>query len=213
MAQIKNNIVTIGSGQISQASISSRIIASNYKCDIYNSGITYGQYNVVEYGSNLYRSIAGGNLGNQPDISPTLWAPELLAVHDGDIHIVNNGTISDIQQRIGGAWASIVGQPIKVTLTDNTSGVAFTYSAGNLPYAEINYTIIRGTSNSNKRQGKIIILNDGGTLQYSHEFNEIGIDVDVALSLAVGGGSVSISHVTGLYGLNAELSYTVEGWV
>ena len=39
----------------------------------WSAGTTYAAAARVDYGSSYYQSIAGGNIGNQPDVSPTFW--------------------------------------------------------------------------------------------------------------------------------------------
>jgi hypothetical protein len=215
MATSKTNVISIGSGQLSDLSTTTRIFSSNSRCDAYAALTNYSIGNVVEYSGTLYRSLQNSNIGYQPDVSPTYWVAEFQNVHDGDIHIsVSSGT-SDIQQRISGLWLSLGGQPLKVSLVDGqlVSAPVFAYSAGIMPYAEINYTIRRGPGHGQKRRGKVIILNDlTGSLQYSHEFDEIGADVEVPLTFAIGGGFVTISYTSVLQGSVIEFAYDIKGW-
>ena len=151
-----------------------------------------------------------------PLVPSPSWQIELKGVQDGDACVVVSGANSTIQQRVGGIWTSITGQPVKVPLLDNTSGTVFSFHAANLPYAEIEYTILRGVGYQPKKKGTITVLNAGvGQLQFSHEFIEIGGDVDVLLSMEVvagGGGTFNLNYVAGLAGQNIEFAYTLKGW-
>jgi len=218
MSQQKQNIVSVGPGQMNQyKTYTSDIISSSGQCDFWSTGKTYADLNIVEYSGNWYRSIQAGNIGNQPDITPTYWRLEKVGVKDGDICLVNNGNKSDTQQRIAGVWRSLANQPLRISLVDGqlTPAVAVQFNAASFPFAVIDYTIRRGSGHGRKQRGRFIILNDGtGTLNYSLEYEEIGTDVEVTMTPVLVGGWVQMQYTSvDNGGVAIEFGYDLKGWV
>jgi hypothetical protein len=95
---------------------------------------TYAQYNVVEYGTAVYRSKIAGNIGNQPDISPNEWERLYTNLSDGDAVYIFNGAQSGKRMRIGGQWVKLTSDLIG-TVTNSMfhwDGTGFTENLGML---------------------------------------------------------------------------------
>ena len=215
MAQEKLNVMAVGPGNMTSPVATARLFASNLACAPYNPAATYAVNNVVEYSGNVFRSLQGSNVGNTPSSGSAYWHLELVGIQDGDVCFVVNGSYSSIQQRAGGLWGSVSGQPVSVALVDGqlTTADAFTFSGSYLPYAEIQYTIRRGAGQGSKRKGSLTILNDGsGTFQYSHEFLELGTDVSVTLVLSMAGGTFHVGYTSVATGAAITFEYTLKGW-
>ena len=216
MAQQKLNVMALGPGGMTSNASTSRVFASPKPCRVWDVGVTYGANEVVESSGAVYRSIAVGNVGNTPASPSSFWGLEITGSQDGDVCIVVSGVQSSLQMRIGGTWTSISGQPLVIPLVDGqlTVADAFTFSAGNLPYAEITYTVRRGAGHSDKRQGTLTVLNAGaGQIQFSHEFIEIGADVGVTFALSVDGGGVfHVGYISVNQGAAIEMAYALKGW-
>lgn len=139
-----------------------------------------------------------------------------VAFADGDVYIVINGSSSDVLQRKGGVWVSLLDAPVVTPLVDGQvlPIVAFSYPVANFPYAEVTYTIRRGSAHSQKRHGKMVILGDsGGTIQYSEELVELGTDVGVVMQPTIVGTNVEFHYTSTAFGTPIELEYTIKGWV
>lgn len=217
MSQQKQNIVSIGPGQMNQhGGQTSNIIASSDQCDFWDISKSYANLAIVEYSGDLYRSLSGGNVGNQPDTATAFWRKELVSTKDGDICIAVNGNKSDVQQRLGGVWKSIAGQPLRISLVDGqlVPAVALQYNAANFPYAVVDYTIRRGSGHGRKQHGTMTIMNDGsGTLNYSLEYEEIGSDVQVSIVPVLNAGWVQLQYTSVVNGVTIEFAYELKGWV
>jgi hypothetical protein len=213
MAIQKHNLIHIGFGQIKTTDGTARIFSANNRCDFYDSGFSYSIGNVVESGSNIYRSLVNANEGNDP-ANPAFWQVELIGVRDGDIAIAVISGQSDMIQRNGSAWISLAGQPAYTALNDNQSSAleAFSYSATGMRKATIKYTIRRGAYHGKKRSGVYEVMNDGVNVEYSNEFNEIGDDVGVTFSFGISAGNVVVSYTSANQSQAIELAYVINGW-
>lgn len=183
-------------------------------------GSTYNIGDAVVYEGLSYNSLVGSNLGNQPDTSPSEWKP--VDGKDGDIFIqvpsagfpAGGGDV-DIFLKVDTVWRALAEtSPPTVALVDGqlSEATAVELPAGIFPFAEISYTVKRGSGHSRKRKGVFTILNDGSTVEYSHEFDEIGADVNVPFSVDIAGGLIRLRYTSVLEGSAIELKYSVKGW-
>lgn len=213
MSVYKSEVIIIGTGAINANSASPQVASSNIAIGIWSSAITYAVGNLVEYSGVVYRSLIASNLNNEPDINPADWETVLTTVNDGDIVLVKNGTSSNIQIRIGGAWVSIVETPVQVALLGNQASPqpAITYVGANLPYVKITYTVM--TALGREKEGVINILNDGSaTVQWRNTFGQIGTPINVIFSVSISGGNVSLNYTSVGESTPITLKYTMTGW-
>jgi len=181
---------------------------------------SYSTGNAVLYEGQSYNSLVSSNTGNQPDVSPTEWTP--VDGKDGDIWVQvpvggfpAGGSDSELFLKVNKTWRAITGSnPLIVTLNDNqvASETAFEYPASIFPYAAVEYTIKRGAGNSRRRKGLLIILNDGSTVSYTHEFSEIGFDVQVPLTVDLSAGKVRVRYTSANEGTAIQMRYILRGW-
>lgn len=78
----------IATGEIVETSIGDPFSAgTSSNPAAYAPGTTYPAGAIVAYSSKLYTSIVAGNVGNQPNTSPTQWAPGIVVYSDSPIYI------------------------------------------------------------------------------------------------------------------------------
>jgi len=186
----------------------------------WSAGTTYGLGDAVLYEGLSYNSLILGNIGNQPDTSPTEWV--LVDGKDGDVWIQTpaagfpaGGSDAELYIKSAEIWRPLSGaNPVTVALNDGQIALetAFEYPAGALPFAIVEYTVRRGSGHSRKRHGYFVILNDGGSHSETHEFEEIGADVNVPFSIDIFGGNVRLRYTSTLETSAIELRYSVKGW-
>lgn len=183
-------------------------------------GSTYNIGDAVTYNGLSYNSLILGNVGNQPDTSPSEW--QLVDGKDGDVWIQvptagfpAGGGDAEIWIKVNTIWRPLAwSNPLTFALNDGqiTPEVAFEYPANLLPFAVIEYTVRRGGGHSRKREGRFIILNDGGSETTTHEFNEIGADVNCPFSIEFNAGKIQCKYTSTLEGTAIELRLTLRGW-
>lgn len=186
----------------------------------WSSGTTYSINQAIVYDGVSYNSLQNGNLGNQPDISPLFWSP--VDGYDGCVWIQvpvagfpAGGSDVDILLKVSNIWVTISGNPVQIPLVDGqiSTADALTIPAGPFAYATIDYTVRRGGGHGRKREGTFKILNDGiSSVQYSHTFDEIGLDVNVPFTVSISGGLVHLEYTSANEGVPIEFSYTIKGW-
>lgn len=98
----------------------------------YNAGTTYSVGNTVQYGTRLYISLVGSNLGNQPDISPTQWSDyspdNRHAMFDLQVNTQTSASSPLVVVTQPGtvfnsiAYLNLVGTSINVTVLDDIAG-------------------------------------------------------------------------------------------
>jgi hypothetical protein len=215
MATQKIDVLALGRGDLSNNANAAIVFSANNIVALYSAGTTYSQYNVVEYSGNVYRSKINSNTGNTPSSSPSSWETMYIGVKDGDVAYVFSGANSTTLQRINSLWQDLAGQPATVALVDGqvSPADAFVFLANGKSYAQVNYTIRRGSDQSRKRFGTYNVSNDNfSTVQYDHGYNQIGADVEVTVSWALTGGNVRMQYTSVSEGLPIELRYTIKGW-
>lgn len=134
---------------------------------------------------------------------------------DGDIYLKVAGSSSTVFVKAGDVWRSVLPQPTTVALTDGqlVPAVAFQYPAGTYTYAEVSYTVRRGSGQGRKRSGVITILNDTvSNVDWSEESSETGVDVNVEFTYQISGGNVQILYTSAAEGVTIELKYSIKGW-
>jgi hypothetical protein len=228
MALPKYSGLKLGPGAFNEKSLESQVyiepaVPRNGTVGIiaWNTGTSYNTGAPVLYDNISYNSLTSGNVGNQPDISPSDWVQ--VDGKDGDIWIQvpaagypAGGADTEMYIKNNTVWRPFSGaNPIKVFLNDGqiAEDSAIEFPAGLFPYCELVYTVKRGAGDNIKRAGKFIILNDGGSVNYSHEFNEIGIDVLVPFSVDLSTGNVRLRYTSALQGNTIELRYNLKGWI
>lgn len=182
---------------------------------------TYSSGDAILYQGISYNSLQAANTGNQPDISPLWWSP--VDGKDGDVWMeipaaaypIGGGDV-ELYLKANNTWQGVKGTPVTVALVDGqlTPAVAFEFPASTFRYAKVEYTIKRGSGHGRKRKGMFEILNDGTSPNpvYSHEYNEIGNDVNVPFIIDYSGGKVRVLYTSVLEGVVIECKYVVKGW-
>lgn len=132
MALTKIDILNLGRGSLNSSAGTVRVFTSNNVPSVWSNTVTYNQYNVVEYGTTVYRSKIPANLGNQPDISPNQWEVLYHNLTDGDVVFVVNGSSSDMRQRISGVWVKLSTGLVGTVVNSmfHWDGTAFTENLG-----------------------------------------------------------------------------------
>jgi hypothetical protein len=215
MALEKIDVLALGRGNLTDNTNAIISFSSNNIVALWSSGTTYAQYNVVEYSGRVYRSKVVSNTANQPDISPNQWETLYIGVKDGDIAYVVNGANSSVLQRQAGLWRDLAGQPATVALIDGQASpaVAITFLGSDHSWAQVRYTIRRGSSFGRERRGTYNVLNDNiSVVEYDHEYNEIGLDVGVTASWQMVSGNVQLVYTSISEGNPIELRFTIQGW-
>jgi hypothetical protein len=88
----------------------------------WNAGTTYAQYATATFGGNIYISIVGGNLANEPDVSPGQW--QLQAGGANGWKQTNTSlTIADVYASPGFNFKNWAGFTIKFTHGGTASGI------------------------------------------------------------------------------------------
>lgn len=162
-----------------------------------------------------------GNINNPSGESqfwPVSGVPSPSLGKNGDVAI-NTSSPFGVYQKVGGTW-EVVGSlliPVNLSLVDGQASpvTAFTYSAAVFPMAMLTYTIKRGTDDTQKRFGSVIILSDAvsNTLAPpTEERVEFGADVGVTLTYSVVGGLVTVKYTSQTQGTLITLGYVLSGW-
>lgn len=187
----------------------------------WNVGTLYSIGDPVIHEEVTYNALQS-NIGKTPGAvgSELDWA--IVDGKDGDIWIQvptagfpAGGTDSEVYIKVGSVWRPMSdSNPKTVALINGTVSeeTAFKYKAAALPYAVVSYTVRRGTGHGEKRQGLMIILNSGAVFNYTHEFTEIGSDVNVPFSVDYDSGDIRLRY-TSVAGSAIELRYIIKGWV
>jgi hypothetical protein len=218
MALQKIDILSLGRGNLTSNSNAIVAFSANAAVDSWDSSLTYNQYNIVEYNLKIYRSKISANLANSPDSSPDEWETLYGGVKDGDVAFVFNGNSSTIMQRINDRWTELVPRPIEINLIDGAvDEEAVVFLASEYDWAKIEYVLHRDSGAERKRRGSMNVLNDNlnGLIEYDHEFNEIGTDVNVDMYLVHEGGNAKLKYTSGSgvpEGTPITLRYALTGW-
>lgn len=227
MAIAKYSGLKLGPGQMNQKSFESEFFSEARAPQNGTPGTTawvnvtvYTIGDPIIYNGLSYNSLILGNVGNQPDISPLAWY--LVDGKDGDIWVQvpaagfpSGGGDSEIWIKVATLWRPLAWtNPTTVSLVDGqlTDDVALEFPAGVLPYCVLEYTVKRGAGLSRKRTGKMVILNDGSIANQTHEFQEIGFDVQVPFTVDLFAGKVRILYTSVAEGNAIELRYAIRGW-
>jgi len=228
MATTKYKGLKLGPGAINNKTDESEFFVSNrlpYNgtpgIAQYSSVATYGLGDAVLYQGVSYNSLQAGNTSNQPDTSPLWWSE--VDGKDGDIWIKTpsagfptGGSDVEMYIKASNVWQGTKGTPFVVSLVDGqlTPATALEYPSSAFRYAQIDYTVKRGTGDGRKRSGTLTVLHDGSspTPVYSHEFNEIGIDINCPFTVSYSGGNVKILYTSVNEGVALELKYVIKGW-
>jgi len=227
MAVTKQTSIKLGSGSLatkngeSQVFCEQRVPVNGIPTNTpWSSGSTYALAAPVRYGEFYYNSLQAGNLGQQPDITPLWWIK--IDGKDGDMWIQTpvagypaGGSDVAFYLKMSDSWVNLAYTPLKVALTDGqlTSASAFEIPAAAFRYMVVDYTVRRGSSHGRKREGQLIILNNGSSTGHTHEFSEIGSDVFVPFTVDLSGSNVRLRYTSALEGVAIELAYLVKGWV
>lgn len=209
----KFEALSLGKGNLLDQSQSTVITAGVNIVTIWNSSGVYTANTLVEHAGTMWRSLLT-NTNSTPDISNPNWEIVYKGVKDGDVNIVIAGTSSTLTQRTSGEWLSFRDNVITTNLLDNqlAPAVAFTFIGSSRFFAKLEYTIKRDVE-SRKRRGVMNILQDGATeIEYDHEFNEIGADVNVWLTPVLSGSDVQLQYTSGNEGNTITMRYTLNGW-
>jgi hypothetical protein len=182
----------------------------------------YNVNDAVLYNGISYNALVN-NIGITPGTDPLTW--KQVDGKDGDVWIQvpfsgfpAGGTDVEMYMKANGSWQGLKGTPISVIIPENPLPnapiVAFEIPAAAFRYAKIEYTVKRGNGDSRKRKGTFEILNDGSSPnpQYSHEFIEIGTDVNVFFTVDYSSGNVRILYTTIFDGTTIDVQYNVKGW-
>jgi hypothetical protein len=215
MALQKSDVFAIGRGSLTDNSNAAILYTANNLVGTWDSGTTYSQYNVVEFSGRVYRSKVNSNLNLQPSTNPNSWETLYIGPKDGDVAFVILGSSSTILQRGNGLWAPLAGQPLTVSLNDGqvVATPAFVFLGSSKAFAQMEYTVRRGTGQGRKRRGIMNILNDTvATVEYDHEFNELGLDVNMYMTWDMSGGNARLMYTSGTEGTQLELKYVLRGW-
>lgn len=215
MALEKIDVLALGRGNLTDNSNAAVAFSSNNAVALWSSGITYAQYNVVEYSGRVYRSKVASNLANQPDTSPSQWETLYLGVKDGDVAFVINGGASTILQRAGGVWGDLGNAPATVALVDGqlSPADAVVFLGSDKSWALIQATIRRGSGQGRKRVSLYNVLNDNvSDVEYDHKFTDIGADINVTFTWTMAGGNVHMQYTSVSEGNAIEMKYTIKGW-
>lgn len=215
MALEKIDVLALGRGNLTDNSNAAIGFSSNSPVDLWSSGVTYAQYNVIEYSGRVYRSKVASNLANQPDISPNQWETLYIGVKDGDFAFIVNGANSLIMQRVAGAWTGLGDSAIQVTLVDGQASPtpAFVFIGSTKSFAKMEYTLRRGVGQGRRRKGVMNILNDNiSVVERDHYFNDIGTDVNAWITVDMSGANVRVLYTSGAESIPLDMKYTLKGW-
>ena len=187
---------------------------------VWGATTTYNLNEAVTYNGQSYNSLVNSNLGNQPDTSPSEWKE--VDGKDGDIWVQvpaggfpAGGGDCEIWLKVDKIWRPLsFSNPVTEALTDGqlTDAVAAQYPASLFPYAVFEYTVRRGSGQNRKRSGLMIILSDGATVNHTHEFSELGSDVNCPFDVSVSAGVVNVTYTSTLEAIPIELRYILRGW-
>lgn len=216
MSEVKYSRIKLGTGAFNNQTVESEWLVGTQ----YASSTAYNIGDLVLYNAIIYQSLVISNIGNEPDISPSQWS--VYSLNDGgyffQVPASGTGHGSDVGLWLmsDGILTSVTGQISYTALVDGQTspGVALSYPAAVFPFATIEYTLVRGSGYGRQRAGLLRILNDGISMDsYTHEFSELGSDVQVEWSVMVIGGMVYLQYTTDAFeGVPIELSYILKGW-
>jgi hypothetical protein len=209
----KFEALSLGKGNLLDQSQSAVITTAPSIVTIWNSSDVYTPNRLIEHAADMWRALVT-NVNSTPSINNPDWELVYKGVKDGDINIVIAGTASTLTQRTAGEWLSFRDNVITVTLLDNqiTPAVAFTFIGSSRFFTKFEYTIKRDVE-GRKRRGEMNILQDGATeINYDHEFNEVGADVNVWLTPVLFGANVQLQYTSGNEGNTITMRYTLNGW-
>lgn len=215
MALQKIDTLALGRGAITDNTNAAIVFSANNLVDVWSNAVSYSQYNVVEYSGRIYRSKVNANLNLQPDTNPNSWETLYIGPKDGDAAFVISGSNSTVLQRVNSIWSPISGQPLTIALNDGqvAPATAFVFLGSTKAFGQVEYTLKRGGGHGRKRRGVFNVLNDTATsIDYDHEFNDIGIDVNVYLFWDMSGGNARLQYTSGTEGVAIQLKYILRGW-
>jgi hypothetical protein len=96
-----------------------------------------------------------------------------------------------------------------ITLTNNTTGTAFTYTAASYPFSFIKYSILR---NGAYRCGTLLVTSDGTTaVMADNGYTELGT-TGVTFFASISGPNVQLQYITTNTGSPATFKYSISQW-
>jgi len=233
MAIQKLQGLKLGSGNLTDKNIESEIFVANFEPTggtvsgtVWAASSTYAISQNVTHLGKYYTSLIAGNMGNDPETSPTEWQE----VHgkDGDIWIKvpedgfpTGGVDAQIYLKTSSFWVPLSSaNPFTEYLNDNqiAEETAFSYPLSIFPMAEITYSIRRDTipsispSYGKYKEGRYVVLYNGVDVDWTHEFSEVGNDVGVSLTFDVSGGNVRVRYTSQNQTQGIEMRYVIRGW-
>lgn len=213
MATQKIEALSLGKGNLLDQSQAAVITAGTNIVQLWSSSGVYASNTLVEHASDMWRALIT-NTNSIPSTSNPNWELVYKGCKDGDINIVIAGGNSTLTQRTNGVWQSFRENTITAILLDGQTSpaVAFTFVGTDRFFTKFEYTIKRDTE-SRKRRGSMNILTDGASeLDYDHEFNEIGADVNVWLTPVLVGSDVQLQYTSATESNTITMKYTLKGW-
>jgi hypothetical protein len=132
---------------------------------------------------------------------------------DGDVWVKVAGANSDILLKKNGAWISLLGATVVVTVPDNTSNYVWLSLPMTLGrYFEIGYGATRA---SNYQTGNLNVVNDGSTVAALTEFGIVNVGAGtpgVTFDAQVSGSNINFLATTTSQGSSLTLSYSLKAW-
>lgn len=214
MATSKQDSVIIGKGAINANTQSAQLFSSTAAVALWSSTTTYADQQCVELSGNIYRSIQGSNLNQNPASTPAYWELIIKTVHDGDCCFVVAGGVSDLQIRISGIWTSFGGKPYIVNLNDNQASpiAAFSYPGSALPYAILEVRVRRNNTYASSKVYTYNVVTDGVNVQFSSSGVELGVDTGVTFIPTVVTGQIQFQYTSTNLSQPITLEYSLKGF-
>ena len=227
MAIVKINGLKLGTGDINEKDFESEVFSID-RAPLdgtpatleWSNGTTYNIGEAALFDEISYNSTTNSNTDNQPDLSPLDWVQ--VDGKDGDIWIQTpsagfpaGGGDTEIYLKNLTVWRPLSGaNPKTLALVDGqlTEETAFEFPAGFLPYAAIEYTVRRGSGHGRKRKGLFQILNANADPEFTHEFLEIGSDINVHFTINYSGGKIRLRYTSVAESSPIELRFSLKGW-
>jgi hypothetical protein len=166
-----------------------------------NSGTLTG---VTNTNSINFSVIGGTNVSGNVNLS--------TAAADAGNSIVNLSTQSDgIRAEIDNSLirAAAINLQGPISLSDNTTGNALSYSATLNNFTFIDYSIVR---NSNYQTGRLLIANSATTASIADEGSVTNGVVGIVFGVSISGGNVQLQYTSSNTGFNATFKYTIKQW-